>query len=50
MICLVENTKAIKSLVNRIDQGIPAIVGDLTTVDIFENFRKLNATADGSLG
>mgnify|MGYP003605953535 CR=1 FL=1 len=50
MACIVDCTKTNKALLDSISNGIPAIVGDKTTVDIFEKFRNLNKTAGGTLG
>lgn len=50
MIAITDNTKTNKALLKKIEEGIPAMVGNQATVDIFENFRKLNASAGGTLG
>lgn len=47
---IMENTKAVKALNQSIDKGIYSRIDNLTTVDIFERFRKLNTSAGGTLG
>ena len=47
---IIENTKAVKALNQNIEKGIYSRIDNLTTVDIFERFRKLNASAGGTLG